>query len=208
MAEQSQVTGAIGGAGQGATIGSAFGPIGTGVGAVVGGIGGFLGGGGEDEAEKMAEEQAYMIRRVAKENERTQRMEMKRTLGETKARTYASNLLDTGSSRQYRNVMEQEATRNIRFNAEMSEIQAQQALKGGEFAADTIKRAGVQSAVQGLTSLGVSTFGSGKAPGATTQVGPKPTSGSQSGSVTTNPFTKKTTDRSQQSIVPQFKFPG
>jgi hypothetical protein len=208
MAEQSQWTGAAGGAGQGATIGSAFGAPGAVAGAIVGGIGGFLGGGGEDEAEKLAEEQAYMILRVAKENERSQRMEMQRTLGETKARTYASNLLDTGSSRQYRNELESEATRNIRFNADMAETAAQQALKGGEFAADTIKRDGVQNAIRGLTSVGSSVAGGAfKKPGApTTQVGSTPISGSQSGAVTTNPFTKKVTGRSQQSLVPQFKF--
>ena len=165
--EQSQKTGALGGAasgaGTGAMVGSVVPVIGTAVGAVVGGIiggvGGYLGGGGEEEAEELGEEQARMIRRASRENQRKEKAVMRRTLGETKARTYASNILDTGSSRAYRGQMETEFKRDIRWNRSMADIQAQQAIKGGKAAADTIQKAGQQKAIGGIMDLGTAAAG-------------------------------------------------
>ena len=208
MAEESQWTGALGGAGSGAATGAQLaGPWGAAVGGVIGGVTGFFGGGGEDEAEEMAEEQARNIRRAARENDRRGRMAMRRTLGESKARTYASNILDNGSSRAYRNQLETEAVRDLRWNRSMAEIQAEQVLKGGKQAAGQIKGMGRQSALAGLTSLGTAAAGGAfsSASGPTTKVGDV-TSGGQSGSLTTNPFTKKVTDRTRQSLAPTNPF--
>ena len=161
MAEQSQYTGAIGGAGQGAATGSAFGVPGAIVGGVVGGIAGFLGGGGEKKAKKLAKQQAAEILRVARESTRRQERQANYQLGATKAGIYASNIMDTGSARNYRKVMESEYRRQIQFDIDTANASANAAIQGGKNAASAIKSAG-----WGQLLGGVGSFGSAAAGGA------------------------------------------
>ena len=156
MAEESQVTGAFGGAAQGAATGSAFGVPGAIIGGVLGGVTGFLGGGGEKKAKKLAKAQAAEIMRVAREGERRQERQAAYQVGATKAATYASNILDTGSSRQYRNAMESEYRRQIQFDMQTANTSAQTAIKGGKNAADAIKKAGWGQLLGGVTAAGTS----------------------------------------------------
>ena len=158
--EDSQITGGIGGAAQGAAIGTSILPgWGTAVGAVIGGIGGILSGGGEDEAQKMAEEQAKMIEMQAREEQRKKILMMNTAVGETKARTYASNLQDTGSAKKYRNMMETEYRRELAYDRLMTKKQVEYTLEGGQVAADSIKRAGIGSMFDGFTKLGAAAAG-------------------------------------------------
>lgn len=157
--QDSQITGGIGGAAQGAAIGSAFGVPGAIAGGILGGIGGILSGGGEDEAQKMAEEQAKMIEMQAREEQRKKILMMNTAVGETKARTYASNILDTGSAKKYRNMMETEYRRELAYDRLMTKKQVEYTLEGGQVAADSIKRAGVGSMFDGFGKLGTAYAG-------------------------------------------------
>lgn len=150
--EQSQKTGAVGGAAQGAAAGSAFGIPGAVIGGVVGGLAGFMGGGGEKEAEQLAEEQARLIDMTAAENLRRSFLEMDSTLGLTKATTYASNLQDSGSSRQYRRAVETQFRRDMAWDQQKARIESNLARQGGQVAADQIKASGVSSMIGGITS--------------------------------------------------------
>lgn len=175
MAEQSQITGAVGGAAQGAQIGSVAGPYGAVIGGVIGAVGGFLSGGGEEEARELAEAQAREIRIAARENRRRQMRELRMVSGENLAREYASGLQPGGSMTTHRREVEAEMRRQIDWDFSASERQAQQALKGGNLAASQISRAGVGSMVQGVGSLGAAyAGGSFKGPrGGLTEVEPQ-----------------------------------
>jgi phage tail tape-measure protein len=157
--EQSQGTGAVGGALQGAATGAAFGPVGAAVGGVVGGVMGFLGGGGEEETEELARKQALEIRRAAKENKRSQLRVANRAVSTAKATTYASNLQDSGSSRRYRDSMETEYRRQISYDSEAANRNAENVINGGQAAGDAIKRAGIGQLVGGIASAGTAAAG-------------------------------------------------
>ena len=159
--EQSQGTGAAGGALSGAAAGSAFGPWGAAIGGVIGGISGFLGGGGEKKAKKLAKAQAAEIKRVAKEATRRQERQMMGELGTAKAATYASNIMDTGSSRLYRDSMEVEYRKQIQFDIDTAKANANAALQGGQNAADSIKKAGWGQLLGGVASAGTAYAGAG-----------------------------------------------
>ena len=156
----SRITGGLGGAGQGAATGAMVGGVpGAIIGGIAGGIGGILSGGGEDDAKKAAENQAYLIELQAREVERKKKLQMGMVVGETKARTYASNLQDTGSTRKYRNMMESEYRRELAYDRMITKKTAEYALEAGDNAADTISRAGIGSAVQGIGSFGAAYAG-------------------------------------------------
>jgi phage tail tape-measure protein len=157
--EQSQGTGAVGGALSGAATGSAFGPYGAAAGAVIGGVMGFLGGGGEDEAEQLARDQAKEIRRAAKENKRSQLRVANRAVSTAKATTYANNLQDSGSARRYRDSMETEYRRQISYDSEAANRNAENVINGGQAAGDAIKRAGVGQLVGGITDAATAAAG-------------------------------------------------
>ena len=159
MAEQSQTTGAIGGAAQGAAVGAQFGHYGAAIGAVFGGVAGFLSGGGEKEAKAAAREQARQIMRVAVENRRVEMRQANLAVSTARARTYASNIQDTGSTRDYRNALETEYRRGIDFSYQTAKTNANTAIAGGKVAAGQIKKAGVSQMIGGLTSLGTSYAG-------------------------------------------------
>ena len=159
MAEESQYTGAAGGAAQGAATGAAFGPWGAVIGGVVGGVAGFLGGGGEKKAKKLAKQQAAEILRVARESTRRQERQARFQVGTAKAATYASNIMDTGSSRQYRTAMESEYRRQIQFDIDTANASANAAIQGGKNAASAIKSAGWGQLLGGIGSFGAATAG-------------------------------------------------
>jgi hypothetical protein len=160
MAEQSQYTGALGGAGRGAAAGSAFGPIGIGIGALAGGIGGFLSGGGEDEAQQLAEDQARLIEQTAAENRRRSVLQMNTALGYTKAAIYASNIQNTGSSKKYYGAMESQFRKDMAWDTQKARIDAQLVRDGGSAVADRIKSSGVVSAIGGFSeAAGSGAFG-------------------------------------------------
>jgi hypothetical protein len=158
--EQSQATGAIGGAAQGAATGAVFGAPGAIVGGIVGGIGGFLSGGGEKAAKKAAKNEARQILRAARENQRVQTRIADEQVSLSKARTYASNLIDMGSTKKYRDSLESEYRRNIDFGFESALTNANTATRGGTTAANAISRAGTGQMIGGLTSLGTA-YGAG-----------------------------------------------
>lgn len=153
--EQSQTTGAIGGAAQGAATGFAVGgPWGAAIGGAIGGIGGILSGGGEDDAKKAAEEQAKMIEMQAREVQRKKLRMMNSQVGLTKAATFASNLQDTGSTNKYRNAMESEYRRELAYDRFVTKKQVEFTLEGGQMAADSISRAGIGQMFQSFGSAG------------------------------------------------------
>lgn len=153
--EQSQATGALGGAAQGAATGAQFGGgWGAVVGGVVGGIAGFLGGGGEKKAKKLAKQQAQAIMRQADENKRTATLYANQQVATAKARTYASNIMDTGSTRKYRAVLESEYRRAIDFNYETQQQTAEAVRKNGQAAANQIQNAGFGQLISGATAFG------------------------------------------------------
>lgn len=155
MAEQSQLTGAGGGALSGAAIGTAILPgWGTVIGGVIGGVAGFLGGGGEKAAKKAAKAQAAEIRRAAEENRRVQTRAANIQVSTAKVRTYASNLIDSGSTRRYRKELEAEYRRGIDFDFQAAQRQADAVRQSGSAAASQIKRNGFGQLIGGLASAG------------------------------------------------------
>lgn len=159
--EQSQGTGAVGGALQGAAAGSAFGAPGAIVGGVIGGVTGFLGGGGEKKAKKAAKRQAAEILRAAKENKRVQERQASLSVDMAKARTYASNIQDTGSTKAYRKDLEAEYRRAIDYDFSAAQRAAEETRKSGKAAANSIQRAGLGQLLQGATAAGGAAASSG-----------------------------------------------
>jgi hypothetical protein len=161
MAEQSQITGGIGGAMQGAATGSAFGPVGAVVGGVIGGALGFMGGGGEKKAKRLAREQAAQMRRTARENKRREELQAAQTVSQAKVATYASNILDTGTTRKARDFMEGEYRRQIMWDYRAGLQSARTVEKGGQAAAQQIKSAGYSQLLSGLGSAATTLAKSG-----------------------------------------------
>jgi hypothetical protein len=151
MAVSSKTTGAIGGAAQGAAAGSAFGPYGIAAGAIIGGIGGFLGGGGEDEAMKLAEKQANLIRQTSKENQRRMRLDLAQKMGWANAASYASNIQSTGSTRRYQRALESTGRTDMAWERERARLEAEIAMDMGQAAASQITSSSTASMIQGLT---------------------------------------------------------
>ncbi len=152
--EQSQLTGATGGALQGAAAGASFGPYGAVIGGVIGGIGGFFGGGGEKKAKKAAKMQAQEILRAAAENKRVQTLVMNQAVSTAKVATYASNLIDRGSTRRYRMALEAEYRRGIDYDYEAAVRRANTVRQYGAAAANQIQRAGFGQLIYGFSALG------------------------------------------------------
>ena len=157
--EDSRITGGLGGAAQGAATGAPFGIYGIAAGAIIGGIGGILSGGGEDDAQKLAQEQAKMIEMQAREEQRKKIIQVNTQVGLTKATTYASNLQDSGSAKKFRSMMETEYRRELAYDRLMTKKQVEYTLEGGQVAADSIKRAGIGSMFDGFTKLGAAAAG-------------------------------------------------
>ena len=176
MAEQSQVTGAIGGAGKGAAAGAMVGGVpGAIVGGILGGIGGFLGGGGEKAAMELAKAQAEMADMETRENMRRQRFEMGQVVGRASGLVGASNLQMTGSSERYIGDLESQYLSDISWTKRQSNYEVAAIMKGGRAAADSIKRAGQASAIKGIgaaATAGIGAFGSAKPVGGTVGGGP------------------------------------
>lgn len=159
MAEQSQITGALGGAAQGAATGFQVGGVyGAVIGGVIGGAVGFFSGGGEDEAKEIAEQNAKYILDTQKENERRATLEHERIMGTARAAVYASNLQPTGGSMDYITAMGAEFRREMRWDRRRAHIEAKMALKGGQVVANRIERAGFTSMVRGIGDA-AATFG-------------------------------------------------
>lgn len=162
MAEQSQLTGAIGGAGSGAATGFMVGgPAGAVVGGVIGAVGGFLGGGGEDEAKELAKDQARQIRRAARENRRRRMNELRIQSGTMIAQTAASNVTGGGSMDRYRSAVEAEYRRQIDWDWSDAMRQAKLAERGGQVAAKQIQSAGIGQMISGLTEAAGTAYASG-----------------------------------------------
>lgn len=160
--EQSQATGALGGAAQGAATGASVGgPWGAVIGGVIGGIGGFLGGGGEKEAKKAARKQAEEIMRTAEENKRVQTRAANIAVSTAKVRTYASNLIDSGSTRQYRKALDAEYRRGIDYDYQAAQRTADAVRQSGSAAAGQIQRNGLGQLFGGLTAAGSAYAGAG-----------------------------------------------
>lgn len=160
MAEQSQLTGAIGGAGQGAATGAMVGGVpGAVVGGVIGAVGGFLGGGGEDEAKELANDQARVMRRTARENRRRRMQELRQQTGMMQAQTAASGLSGGGSMDRYRSAVEAEYRSQIDWDYGTDLKNARLVQKGGQAAANQIQSAGIGQMISGLTSLGTAYAG-------------------------------------------------
>lgn len=151
MAEQSQITGALGGAAQGAATGAQVGGVyGAVIGGVIGGAMGFFSGGGEDKAKEMAEQNARFILESQKENERRATLENDRIMSTAKAAVYASNLQPTGSSMDYITAMGAEFRREMRWDRRRAHIEAKLARQGGQLVANRIQRSGFASMVRGI----------------------------------------------------------
>jgi hypothetical protein len=150
--EQSRVTGALGGAGQGAAAGAAFGPYGAAIGAGLGAIGGLLGGGGEDKAKELAEEQAALMMRYEAENQRRLGLELRKLIGGNKAASYASNLIQSGSTKTFQDVQQSTFRNDMAWQAYTAKKSAEAVVEGGREAASSIKRAGIGSMISGFTA--------------------------------------------------------
>lgn len=164
----SRASGGIGGAAQGAAIGTQIAPgWGTAIGAVAGGVLGILGGGGEDEAEKLAKQQADWHLAEGRENQRRGRLEMAQVLGRAEAAIGASNILMTGSSKRYTGQLESQLRADLSWEDTRYKMEAEFMRQGGQAAGDQIKRSSMGGMIQGLgmaASSGVfkkSTYGGG-----------------------------------------------
>ena len=151
MMVDTRYTSALGGAAQGASAGSAFGPWGAAAGGILGGVGGFLS--GDEDAEKLAEEQAQLIEKTAEENRRRGMLQLGQIVGTSKARTYASNLIDTGSTRQYRMALESNMRRELAWDMYKSRVEAETVREGGRLASDQMQRSSLSSLITGLPSV-------------------------------------------------------
>lgn len=147
----SRATGVIGGAGQGAAIGAKVGgPWGAAIGGIAGGLAGGLLGGDDDDAKELARLQAEEIRLAAEENRRIKLIEMGQVLGRAKATTYASNLIESGSSRRYTKTIEEDYRKSMAWDNRRTRMQEKMAKLGGQMAADQIQSANIRFAVQGI----------------------------------------------------------
>lgn len=152
--EQSQITGGIGGAAQGAKIGSMILPgWGTAIGAVVGGVAGIFGGGGESEAERLAMRQAQAIKMEGRQNMRQMRLQQSQEVGLSRALVGQSNVLFSGSSSDYIRAQNAEFEKQIGWQRTKTKMEAEMAMKGGSMAADQIKTAGISSMISGIGSF-------------------------------------------------------
>ena len=157
--EQSRITGGLGGAGQGAAIGTQISPgFGTAVGAAIGGVAGFLGGGGEDDAERLAEEQAKLITQAGEFNRQQSLKETNQVLGATTAQVAANNLLMSGSSKRFRQAQEDEYRKMMSWEHFRAKKEAEHVREGGAAAAGAIRAGGISSMLQGFGAA-ASAFG-------------------------------------------------
>lgn len=154
MAEQTQITGGIGGAAQGAKIGSTFGPWGAAIGGVIGGISGFLMGGGEDEAKALAEAQANSLRMQGRQAVSALTQQQRQTVGAARAAVGGANIQMSGSAARYTRELSEQFSKEIAWERARTKMAENIAMRGGEVAADSIKRAGAASMLSGLATIG------------------------------------------------------
>jgi hypothetical protein len=154
MAQQSQITGAIGGAAQGAKIGSSFGGFGAAIGGVIGGISGFLMGGGEDEAQELAEMQAASIRLSGRQAVSALRQQQGQVVGMARAQIGGANIQFSGSARRYTRNLGESFSKEIGWENARTRMAENIAMMGGDAAAAQIRRAGVGSMLSGLGTVG------------------------------------------------------
>lgn len=149
MAEQSQITGAIGGGLQGAAAGSAFGPIGIGVGAALGIASGFLSGGGENQAMNLARQQADLYALETKENRRRIDYEREMATGFARGSIGASNLQNLYSPASYTDALESSYVSDMAYESLAGSLRERMAMNQGQAAADNIRAMGIQSMLKG-----------------------------------------------------------
>ncbi len=156
--EWSKITGGLGGGLEGASAGSAFGPWGSVVGGTLGAVTGFLGGGGEDEAQKLAEQQAKFIRMTEDENQRRLSLQLDTLLGTNKAKQYASNILASGSSKRYQEVFESTFRQDMAWQRFAARQREELVKAGGQDVGNQIQSQGITNLFRGLTTA-ATTFG-------------------------------------------------
>lgn len=152
MADDGQLIGAAGGAMQGAATGAAFGPVGIAAGAVLGGLAGALGS-SSSKAKKLAEAQARMIERTAEENNRRAQKEADFVVGGAQAQVYASNLMMSGSPKEYTTELKSQFQRDMAWDMAKAKMEARQVRAGGKLAASQIKSGAISSLMGGMGSL-------------------------------------------------------
>jgi hypothetical protein len=149
----SRTSGALGGAASGAATGfTVAGPWGAAVGAVAGGIMGALGGGGEDEAQRLADKQAYLIGQARDEQRRRDNRQLDQEVGAIKQDVYSANIQFSGSSEAYTQEYGSEFRRQMAWEDMKAEMESRMVKEQGQIAADSISMAGIGSMVQGIGS--------------------------------------------------------
>lgn len=152
MAEQSQVTGAIGGALSGAAAGSAFGPPGTVIGAALGLATGFMSGGGENRAMNLARQQAALYGMESDENRRRMDYERQMVTGQARGSIASSNLQNLYSPANYADALESTYISNMAYESLAGSLRQRMAMNQGQAAAENIRAMGIQSMFRGVSS--------------------------------------------------------
>jgi hypothetical protein len=111
-------------------------------------------GGGEDDAERLAEEQQKQIWFAFRENKRRMMQDMGMALGASKAAVGASNLQMSGSSKRYMDALRNDYTEVMAWDKQEARMNAQMAKLGGKAAVNQIQNAGIRGAISGVAQAG------------------------------------------------------
>lgn len=149
MAEQSQITGAIGGGLSGAAAGAPFGPVGIAIGAGLGVITGALSGGGENRALNLARQQADLYAMESKENVRRMDYERAMAVGQARGSVAASNLQNLYSPASYTDALESSYVSDMAYESLAGSLRERMAMNQGQAAASNIRAMGIQSMLRG-----------------------------------------------------------
>jgi len=112
-------------------------------------------------AKKAGRESAAIIREQTAEAVRRAERQQKYVMGETTAGIAASGIHMSGSAKSYRDSMYEEMERNIAWTQRAGDMQAQQALKQGGYAASAAKAQGISGAIGAAGSIAEIMYGAG-----------------------------------------------
>jgi hypothetical protein len=151
-------TGVATGAASGFMVG---GPIGAVVGGVLGGISGALSGGAADDAEDLADMQAKFTRMETAENVRRMKETAEAQVGEAEAIVGASNLVMSGSSKNYINELRSQWSEDINWKRRSGWMTARMQREGGQVASEGIMNNLYAQQIATVGTAAVSAYGGG-----------------------------------------------
>ena len=104
-----------------------------------------------ENAEELAEAQAALKSAEGKENLRRMQFAKGQELGAAKAASYASGLLNTGSTQQFQQTMKEQWNADMAWERQKNRLEVAAIQKGGQMAADSAKASGTASLISGIT---------------------------------------------------------